>query len=562
MPKCDGYQLVTPRRRLWIAVGVTVALTLSGCGNIKLHSDVRQKQGEDAATVWKEVNLKPLFDAERDNQSKLLETEINGWNRHLAEVYEGELRDLAKTSVGGYTAKYDELLIRLAGPLTAASRPTIKEGVGHALRALADERAATLRLARSQSFLQSSRVPKFSCEQLTASPPDIVNAWRDKNAKIASAAVVVDELKSATKECENVATAQGTYVSSMKDFKGGDLKLRVLAWDKSQRELKDKQAKVDEAVSALNTAQEEYDIALKAAKPGESAVEKAKEQAKSVAKAVDALEKIQGAFGIQAASEERIKRIDDLLTSLQNGETLDAESASKLEIAISMFPKIEDDLARVKATNKGRAAVPLLIQRDVERARLGSARAEVERQKQRVEFMAIMVMSTVQQTDTVLTAGDHFQMVSPEGLKLLSDSAREANTERDAENAALAKAKTQAERAAARRIRSKRNAALLDALWDKLQPDDRRQVLESTVYYLDAYSRQEIPIQSLETRNLAISSERAVDLAEINASLWVSLINATVTQAVEYSAMGFKASDFEKILNLIALGYIGHGVNK
>jgi hypothetical protein len=562
MSKHRGRRPPALQRRFLTSLGLCAALALSGCGGLKLHSDARQKQGEDAAKAWKEVNLKPLFDAERDNQAKLLDAELSSWNRHLAEVHTGELRDLAKTPVGSYPIKYDALLRRLAGTLSPTTRPAIEKGVADALDALERETAAGLRLARSQSFLQSSRVPKFTCEQLTASPRSIVDAWTAKNPDVAATTVVVSELRSATDECKNIASGQNDYVTAVKDFDGGDLKKRVAKWSRGQTDLKRKQAAVDAAVTALNTAQATYDTALKAGKPDESAVDKAKDLAKDVASKVDALEKIQGVFGIEAASEERIKRIDDLLASLQSGEPLDTETASKLEVAISMFPKIKDDLAKVKSLSKGTAAVPLLIQRDVEQAKVSSARVEVVREKQRVELLAVMVLTTVQQADTVLTAIRHFEMVSPEGLRILTDSAKAANAERDAENAALKAAKTPAEKTAARRARAKRDAASLDGLWQKVHPDDRREVLESTVYYLDAYSRQETTVQSLETRSLAISSERAVDLAEINASLWVSLINATVTQAAEYSALGFKASDFEKILNLIALGYIGHGVNK
>ena len=103
---------------------------------------------------------------------------------------------------------------------------------------------------------------------------------------------------------------------------------------------------------------------------------------------------------------------------------------------------------------------------------------------------------------------------------------------------------------------------MIDSIWGQLSPDDRRFVLESTVYYLDAHTRQELAVQTFETTRLATSMERNVDLAEVNAALWMALINSTVTQAAEYSALGFKAADFERIINFLMLGYIGHGVNK
>lgn len=103
--------------------------------------------------------------------------------------------------------------------------------------------------------------------------------------------------------------------------------------------------------------------------------------------AIDTLQGVGEVFGVELASEERIKRIDDLLSSLTTGEALATDSASRLEIGLSMLPSIVDDAKAIQRSTKGRAAVPLLLQRDLEQAKLASSSALATRRKQEVELL-------------------------------------------------------------------------------------------------------------------------------------------------------------------------------
>jgi hypothetical protein len=554
-------------RALWLAIALALALAASGCGTVKLHSEVRQKQGEDLAKAWKEVNLKALFEAERANQAKLLETEVAGWSRHAGERYQNELRTLAKMPVGSYRAQYLTLLTELAGPLldkddpVTAGKRTFDEvaaNVAAALRSVRQEGTATLELARSQSFLKSQRVPSFTCDQLLAKT-EIVQAWKAKSGPLALNPNVVAGLASSAKQCSEIAKRRKEYVDVVSNLPGGSLEARVRAWKVDQDRLQQRRTAVDDATIEVQKAQSAYDAAVLTGKlPSDGAKTKANE----LAKALDALTAAQDVFGIEVASEDRIQRIDDLLKSLEEGKELSSDTASKVEVAISLFPNIANALKDV-AEKKGAASMPLLIQRDVEQAKLSSARVETARLKQEVELRSVVVFATLQQANSVLTALKRLDAVSTSGKALLVSTSSAAQKEREDANKVLnAPNASQEAKNTARAMREKQEAAMLDAVWTKLSPDDRRFVLDSTVFYLDAYARQEIPIQASETTRLAISMDRNVDLSEVNATLWMALINSTVTQAAEYSALGLKASDFEKILSLLGLGYIGHGVNK
>jgi hypothetical protein len=571
---------VIPRcpRSIEIFCALSLSLAVCGCGTLKLHSDVRQKQGEDLAKAWKEVNLKSLFDAERVNQAKLLETEIAGWNRHFDERYQSELRRLARMPVGSYHERYLQLLDTLAGPLMRKDNPSevddvvfaeISKHVGAALRAVREEGTAIKELAISNSFLKSLRVPAFSCEQLLTKT-EIVESWKAENAQLASNVSVSTALSESKNQCTKLVGSQKAYIDALNqlpeetDQKGllkrGLLKNRMAAWKSDQEALKKRLLAVDDATIELNKRQKEYDASIVTGKP---LTEDAKAKAKKLADALDALTTAQDVFGIEIASEARVKRIDDLLKSLEEGKELSTDTASKLEVAISLFPRVADALRAVRDQGKGTASMPLLIQRDVEQAKLSSARIEAARLKQRVELRAIALLAAVRQTDSVLTALKRVESVSPSGKGLMAAAAAAAKLEASATEKVLNdKTATPEAKNAARSKRDKQDAAMIDSMWGQLSPDDRRFVLESTVNYLDAHTRQELSIQTIETTRLATSMDRNVDLAEVNAALWMALINSTVTQAAEYSALGLKASDFERIINFLMLGYIGYGVNK
>ena len=101
-------------RRVSIASLLAASVILTGCGSLRLHSDVRKKQGEDAAKAWKEVDLKAFFAGERENQAKLLGTEIASWRTHvLGPTYEKAHADLSTKPVSGYRGTYEASIRKL-----------------------------------------------------------------------------------------------------------------------------------------------------------------------------------------------------------------------------------------------------------------------------------------------------------------------------------------------------------------------------------------------------------------------------------------------------------------
>jgi hypothetical protein len=105
------------------------------------------------------------------------------------------------------------------------------------------------------------------------------------------------------------------------------------------------------------------------------------------------------------------------------------------------------------------------------------------------------------------------------------------------------------------------NKPVFDA-WKELNPAQKGLVLESTTHYLDAFSRQRNLGDAQRIQRMALVQEESIGLAEVNASMWTALIGATVSQAADFSSLGIKAADLEKILNTLGILWIGYGVNK
>jgi hypothetical protein len=514
-------------QRPWGRV-VTLALlplVLGGCGNLRLHSDVRQKQGEAASAAWKEVDVKGLFAAERQNQGKLLDTEIAAWDRSFANRHETEIRTLARiTPLGRYVWRVNLALSPMVGSQAAATQVPGAQltAVDGASAALQEEAAAQKRLDNASSLMQSGGVPKFTCEQLTGPAQAVVQAWTDKNSGLAQ--LYASQLQSARFECGEISQARAAYLRHIQALPGGVLERRYQVWEAAQQELLRLQSQVDQKKIALDAAQKAYDQEAASLKSGRSTVDKVKEEGAKVQQAIQAVQAAGDVFGIELASKERLERIDALLDSLSAGTPLESDAASKLETGISMLPPIIDGFKAINLSGKGRAAAPLLLQRDLEQAKLAAASALAARKQQDIEILRAMLAASVRQAVTYRNAIVQLSRACPVGKPGCDE--------------------------------------LIGTGFAHLPPTDRRQLLQGTVYYLDALNRQEALIKAMELQRIGLLYQQSIDLAESNASAWSALVSTSVGQAAEFSALGLKASDIDKILGLIGLFYIGHGVNK
>ena len=505
---------------------------LAGCSHLQLHSDTRQKQAETAETTWKDVDLKPVFTQERENQAKLLAAEIDGWNAILDRKHAIETRQLGDLPLGQYPARFDAELASLAGIPPRPNPPEAPvdsrtEGIAAvraANAALAIEAASKSRLARALSFLQGAGAPNFTCEQL--SDKSLVDEWKEKDPDASKA--YASMLSSAGEHCEKIADARAAYKKSLGSLPTGSrLSALLAAWNRNQKELLDLQAEVDARKRQLTFAQRAYDNEVAKTK-GTSSTDAIKQKAADVKDALDALASTAGVFGVELASQERIKRIDAFLASLSKGEALSADGASKLELGLSMLPKVIDDSKKIELASKQRGVAPLLLQRDLEQAKLSASSNLASRRRQDIELLGALLEASVRQASTYADAAGSLERAD----------LKRAGAERDVLSDGLQK------------------------LTATNQQAERQELLRSAMQYLDAYTRQSKGIKAIELRRLALLYDTSVDTAESNAAVWQTLLGTTVTQSSEYAKLGIDVKkDAKDIAGLLGLFYIGHGTN-
>ena len=101
-----------------------------------------------------------------------------------------------------------------------------------------------------------------------------------------------------------------------------------------------------------------------------------------------------------------------------------------------------------------------------------------------------------------------------------------------------------------------------DAQWAKLPPNRKFKLLEATGLYLDSIGRQHSVTKRMEVMRQALAAQKASGLSEVNAGMWMSLIDTVVTQAADFGSLGLRGSDFTKLYELLGLTGIAIGTNK
>ena len=538
-------------RHVSAGMALLLCVAFSGCGSVKLHSDVREAQGKDAKKAWDEVKLGTYFDAERDNLAKLLTEEI-GSTQRLAEVNrESEIRVVATTPVVALPCYFQVQLVKLvpptgtqpselcakAGYYTSSEAITRLASLVDAWGNLRENRRELREIERASSFLLAMGVPSFTCEQLRAKPPVEVNAWKNANSALAKSAA--SRIKTLADLCDDADKQRTDYLVAIGAMPSGELKNYVDDWERARTALGKHEKDVASAKVIFALAKKQYDDEVAKATPGKAQVDKAKELAPKLAEILQAVETAQTVLGKEWASEERLKRINDLLSNLESGGDFNSDTASKAELVAAMLPTIADDVVAIGQSKKGAGVVSLLIQRDIEQGNLNTAKVLAAIQQKDLALREAIVEAALEQAITY--------------LKSVKQSAHLVTCANEEEVGDAAKC---------RKAQGDKRKNNLHQAWDAYAPVARKNLLESTTLYLDAFARQQVKLHTMTTQYLALARERTLAVSEVHAAMWSSMIGASVNQAADYAALGLKAEDFEKLFNVVGLFYIGHGVNK
>ena len=526
-------------QRCWLTATVLMAAMLTGCADlkdIKLHSDVRQSQGEAASKAWAAVDLKGYFDAQRDNLATLLNEEIASTQRLVAVNRETEIRELANTNVSALQGRYDRQLARVVGPFPAGQMTGLQTQLVSAWGNLHLNMTKLDDADRLLSFLRAKGVTQFTCAQLTMAEPKDLDEW--KKAHAALAAEVNSRINAAVMVCKDANAARAAYDEGLGDFAEGTLATAFNEWKTAQQRMAKLETEVASKRADYTKALAAYNKEVDSAKAKNSISQAVKDRATDVAKALNLLDQAQQALGIQVASEERIKSLNDLLAALNAGDSVDVTTASKGELVAALLPQIADDARAISQARKGSALVPLMIQRDIEQGYLDAATVQVTFLRKRLALREALMQALLFQAITYLKAHNFVGYLMSCDDSPVADIGDVGKCEKADKNQTVYN------------------------IWDALEPKARRLLLESTIQYLDGFSRQQAQIETMQTQDLALERERILELSQVHATMWSSLIGDSVNQAAEFAEMGLKAEDFEKVLNLLGIFYIGHGVNK
>ena len=539
-------------RSFFTALLLALACATSGCVSVKLHSEARQQQGEDAKKAWGEVKLDSYFASERENLAKLLAEEIESTRRLAAVNRESEIRVIAAKPVTQLPCYFEAELRKLfPAPGSKETRDLCgqtgyytDQEVADQLKTLAGawaslraERRLLRDIERATSFLLAMGVPAFTCSQLQAKPRSAVDAWERDNAALAKDAA--SRLRNVTELCEEADEERAHFLSAIQSVKSGTFRDYVDDWERAKRAMKRREIEVAAAQAQYAQALKAFNDELAKARPGKSTVDKAKALAPTLAGILQGIEAAQEVLGRQWASQERIDRLNDLLIRFETGEALDPDTASQAELVAAMLPTIADDAVAIGQFQKGVGLVSLLIQRDVEQGNLNTAKVLAAIQQKDLALREAIVVAALEQGITYLKARRQSALV------MACDRPEEVGSLSTCMEAKGAEANNTFHKA-----------------WDVYDPLARKNLLESTTLYLDAFSRQQVKIHSMTAQYISLGRERNLALSEVNAAMWAGLISASVDQAADYAALGLKAEHFEKILHILGIFYIGYGVNK
>jgi hypothetical protein len=514
--------------------GVALLLvSIAGCGTIYVHSDVRQKQGEDATKAWSEVDLKSTFRAERENLAKLVDAELETQDRLALTVRDAELRKLI--------AGNQKLSLR--GAISGRLEKLGGNGAGERFTIWKNARTKLDGNAREQAELRERAAllwaPTLSCDDLLG-PAGMSAEWQTWAAEnpdeAALGQTVLNPLRKACKAAPELNTRLEKSIAAL----GGSMRVAVNEFETVRAEIAAAKATRASTATAVKAYEAAVENASEAADP-EKAAKKVKDAAAKLAVALKAAARAEDAFSKELVSKERIKALEKTLIDIaSNAEGKPPKNASDAIVAGALLPQIADDAREIVRAGRVPETLPLVIRLNIERLRLEAATREVKSLEAQLDLSEAIV-------DELALQG--FQL--EEALRHLDHSPA-----RDLAALSLPNAFAAIEKAPGKGL----NVA--NPKPDPAAADKREALYRAAAQYLDAIGRLDARYYRLEYMRIAAIHEQSLSRSEVYAAQWESLIDSTVKQAAQHTAGGIKASDLTGLISALGIVWIGHGTNQ
>lgn len=487
-----------------------VSLAAAGCGNLKIYSDVRDKQATEASDAWKKVDLKALIATERGNLDKLLAAELATQDKVVAGIRDHTLRGMVLSDKSFHDVVRAPLLADLKA-VAGTSTPTFITAT-----------IADLRLEKSFRRMQENRRPMFKDNKLDV--PECAQLPKEGMPRQIEDWLATGPKKDGVQVRNSINLFRQLCVRSASPPASGEISKAIAEHARELGELEQLKFDAGKLRAGYEKALAEYQAAVKNTEVGSpSYAEHVADKAQDLLKATEALEKADNALARDFLSSQRIDKIRAFVKAVTETPvgSPPPEDASEVAAAFIVLPSLLDDARKAMREARKPLATPLLIRLNYEKLNLEAARRDIASQE-----------AVVRLSEELVDA----QMAKATELNLARLELDRAGV---AANATFADALTKPGL-----------AQQPDALW------------RGTARYLDVGNRLDARVRKIEYRRIAAHHDRALAYAEVNAQQWDSLIGTNVEQLVAYSKSGIKAENVTAIINSLGLLWIGAGVNK
>lgn len=509
-------------RTVRLISAISLAATVAGCGGLRIHSEVRDKQGAEAKEAWSKVDTATVIAAERGNLYKLMEAELATQDKLALAIRDHTLRAIvdAPSIETGLFQRVDEQLTRLVGKdglkkIAAALDVQSKRRTWQAKLSDAQETWSGFRLGlpapACADFSDNVTIEGRAALAAVQVSPQDEPPLRRRKLGAAEALLEIQARCKAEPKADPFEGFEGV-LGTARTRQFGDQE----AWAQSQKAASLRQAEYRAAAQAYAEALGDGS--------GTASV-RAQAAAVRLAQAVESLAKAPDALSRKFISKERLDSLQAFVDAVTQAGTDGKlpEGTSKAATAFVLFPKLADDARKSLTDAKAPLALPLLIQRNHEQLLLESAAREVAAREAQLRIAAAVVETAFEQARQLALARQEFDTV-----------------------------------AAAPEV----NGKSVTAAFNAAAPTAKASMYRGAAFYLDALNRLEARRYKLEYQYIAAVHELQLAYAEVNVKQWTSLIGATVDQVAAASAGGIKADSVVALLNTFGVFYIGHGVNK
>lgn len=420
----------------WTAAG-GLACALMGCSSLHLYNSAADaaatsaKVDYDASKITDSIKLsRAVFDALDTKEVEAFRAlNLAERNAALLSLLSESGTSAKRTVNNGFVARFnkrvEERLIQLTGTTPDAQQTHLDlTGAMKAVNAAAESE----RLARNAlKGFDTAFAALPDCSAGVAGLRDSIDLGKVqallkkpdlKPKHEAVAPIWLKGIKDIGNQCDILLKRQKTLEERRQKLSG---QLWTAANDTNSRSvtLADKQSQSKDAAAQLKTATEALANALKAVKDSKAtpdltcdlsqpaAADGAEKEVAKKNELCDALAKLKGLedFGIQAISEERLTRINDILAAV-GGEPTPADKA-KAEpglVFLSTSARFGQAWTQYQQTGKLPALEPLLIDKEITTAQLAYAQVGVQIAESRVQHAKAYEAATLLEATLLLQA--------------------------------------------------------------------------------------------------------------------------------------------------------------